>query len=164
MLTATLKPFLWPLLLLLIAVVVVAILKQRGLLGGATGPWPYYARKPLSQPEQVLYFRLVRALPDHIVLAQVQVSRVLGVKKGQNFHSWNNRINRLSYDFVVCAKDSTVVVAIELDDKTHEGARRAETDAKKTKATQDAGLRMIRWNVKSLPDEATIKQALLSAA
>ena len=164
MLIATLKPLLWPILLLFIAVVVIAILKHRGLLGGTTGPWPFYVRKPLSQPEQVLYFRLVRALPDHIVLAQVQVSRVLGVKKGQNFHSWNNRVNRLSYDFVVCTKDAAVVAAIELDDKTHEGARRGATDAKKDKATQDAGLRMVRWNVKSLPDEAAIKQALLSAA
>jgi len=164
MLPATLKPLLWPLLLLLLAVVVLALLKQRGLLGGTPGPWPFYARKPLSQPEQVLYFRLVRALPDHIVLAQVQVSRVLGVKKGQNFHAWNNRINRLSYDFVVCAKDSTVLATIELDDKTHDSAHRAATDGKKDKATQDAGLRMIRWHVMSLPDEAAIKQALLSAA
>ena len=75
-------------------------------LGGAKGtsPWPFYVKKPLSQPEQVLYHRLVKALPDHIVLAQVQVSRVLGVKKGFSFNEWNNRINRMSYDFVVCSK------------------------------------------------------------
>jgi len=45
-------------------------------------------------------------------LAQVQVSRVLGVKSGHKFHEWNNRINRLSYDFVVCAKDASVLAAI----------------------------------------------------
>ena len=164
MLAATLKSLLWPLALVVLAVVVLAVLKQRGLLRGNSGPWPFYVRKPVSQPEQILYFRLVRALPDHIVLAQVQVSRVLGVKKGQNVATWNNRINRMSYDFVVCAKDSTVIAAIELDDRTHESARRASTDAKKNKATQDAGLRMIRWNVKSLPDEAAIKKAMLSEA
>jgi hypothetical protein len=84
------------------------------------------------------------ALPDHIVLAQVQVSRVLGVKKGSNFNEWNNRINRMSYDFVVCAKDSTVLAAIELDDNSHETSRRAATDEKKNRATADAGLRLIR--------------------
>ena len=68
-----------------------------------------------DRPEQLLYHRLVRALPEHIVLAQVQASRVLGVKKGYRFHEWSNRINRLSYDFVVCGKDSTVIAAIELD-------------------------------------------------
>jgi NOL1/NOP2/fmu family ribosome biogenesis protein len=145
--------------LLLVLGVALAILKKRGLLPTADGPWPFYARQPLSQPEQVLYHRLVKALPEHIVLAQVQVSRVLGVKKGFKFQEWNNRINQLSYDFVVCAKNSDVLAAIELDDKSHEKASRAKTDAKKEKATSAAGVRLIRWNVKSLPSEAAIQAA-----
>jgi hypothetical protein len=110
----------------------------------------------------VLYHRLSRALPEHIVLAQVQVSRVLGVKKGFNFHEWNNRINRLSYDFVVCGRDSTVIAAIELDDKTHDNAARARTDGKKNKAAADAGLRLVRWNVRALPSEEVIRAELLA--
>lgn len=31
--------------------------------------WPLERRKPLSNPEQVLYYRLVSALPDYVVLA-----------------------------------------------------------------------------------------------
>jgi hypothetical protein len=111
-----------------------------------------------------MYHRLVKALPDHIVLAQVQVSRVLGVKKGSNFKEWNNRINRMSYDFVICGKDATVLAAIELDDKTHEASSRRATDEKKNKAKADPGLRLIRWNVKALPDEAAIQAQLRSAA
>ena len=159
------KTFFAVVLLLIAAVVLLLYLKKQGLLEGkGTGPWPFYVKKPLTQPEQVLYHRLVKALPEHIVLAQVQVSRVLGVKKGSNFNEWNNRINRLSYDFVVCSKDSTVLAAIELDDKTHESSRRAATDEKKNKATADAGLRLIRWNVKALPDESAIQAQLRSAA
>lgn len=107
---------------------------------------------------------MIRALPEHIVLAQVQVSRVLGVKKGANFHEWNNRINRLSYDFLVCTKDSTVIAAIELDDKTHELPSRTSTDEKKNKASADAGLRLIRWHVRSLPSEEIIREQLLTAS
>jgi very-short-patch-repair endonuclease len=147
------------LLFVLLAVVVLVVLKKLGAQGGVNGPWPFYAKRLLSPPEQVLYHRLVRALPEHIVLAQVQVSRVLGVKKGFKFHEWNNRINRLSYDFVVCGKDSTVLGAIELDDKSHESTSRTETDNKKDRATTSAGLRILRWHVKSLPDEAAIKSA-----
>ena len=151
------------LLLLTLAVFALAILKRLGFLAGRTSaPWPFYVKRPLSQPEQVLYHRLIRALPEHIVLAQVQVSRVLGVKKGFRFHEWNNRINRLSYDFVVCRKDSTVVAAIELDDKSHESEARAFTDEKKNKASADAGLRLLRWHVRSLPSEEIIRQALLA--
>jgi len=42
-----------------------------------------------------------------MVLAQVQLSRVLGVKKGFNPREWNNRINRMSYDFVVCSSSTS---------------------------------------------------------
>ncbi len=146
-------------ILLVVAAVVLAIRKKRRGAGPDTGPWPFYAKRPLSQPEQVLYHRLVKALPEHIVFAQVQVSRILGVKKGFNFHEWDNRINRLSYDFVVCTKDSTVLAAIELDDKSHEALSRAQTDQKKEKATSAAGVKLIRWHVKSLPDEQEIQSA-----
>lgn len=144
---------------LVIAILALAVIKRLGLAAAGKGPWPFYVKKPLSQPEQVLYHRLIRALPDHIVLAQVQASRVLGVKKGARFHEWNNRINRLSYDFLICGKDATVLAAIELDDKSHEARGRLQTDAKKDKASADAGLRVIRWHVKSMPNEQAIQQA-----
>jgi len=147
------------LLLILLAAVAVVVVTKKRRSADADGPWPFYAMRPLSEPEQVLYHRLVATLPGHVVLAQVQVSRVLGVKRGFNFSEWNNRINRLSYDFVVCSKDSTVLAAIELDDQSHESPRRVEVDKKKEKATSSAGVRLLRWHVKSMPDHAAIKAA-----
>jgi Protein of unknown function (DUF2726) len=85
--------------------------------------------------------------------------RVLGEKKGFSFHEWNNRINRMSYDFVVCSRDASVIAAIELDDQSHESESRAATDQKKNRATASAGVRLIRWHVKALPDLATIQNA-----
>lgn len=148
------------LLLLAIVAIIFAKLKQRSGLGDGEVAWPFYAKKPLTQPEQVLYHRLVDALPDHIVLAQVQLSRILGVKQGNNFHEWNNRINRMSLDFVVCGKNASIIAAIELDDKTHEKASRKEADDKKNKALSSAGVRLVRWQVNALPDEAGIRLAL----
>jgi hypothetical protein len=145
------------LLLLAIVAIIFAKLKQRGGLSDGEAAWPFYAKKPLTQPEQVLYHRLVNALPDHIVLAQVQLSRILGVKQGNNFHEWNNRINRMSLDFVVCGKDASIIAAIELDDKTHEKASRKD---KKNKALSSAGVKLVRWQVNALPDEAAIRLAL----
>lgn len=139
----------------------IAVKAKRGDKADDT-PWPFYAKKPLSGPEQVLYFRLCKALPEHIVLAQVGLSRILGVKKGNNFGEWFNRINRMSADFVICSKDSTIVVVIELDDSSHEKADRQTADAKKNKALGSAGIRIVRWSVKSMPDEAAIKGLLIS--
>ena len=158
-----LLPIVLVLLILIFLAVVVA--KKLGRLpsNSMVGPaiWPFYVKKLLTPPEQILYQRLVKALPEQIVLAQVQVSRVLGVKKGWRFHEWNNRINRLTYDFVVCTQDSTVIAAIELDDPSHEKESRRITDEKKNKASVNAGLRLIRWHVRSIPDEQAIRQELL---
>jgi very-short-patch-repair endonuclease len=153
----------WLILLLVVIAVVVAIvvLKAKTQEGTGDEEWPFYAKKPLTQPEQVLYFRLTKALPDHIVLAQVQLSRFLGVKKGSNFQAWYNRINRMSADFLVCRKDSSIVAAVELDDASHGRGDRQSADAKKDKAFSSAGIRVVRWQAKALPDEVTIKAALL---
>ena len=48
--------------LLILALVVLVILKKRGSLGAGETEWPFYAKKPLTQPEQVLYHRLVTAM------------------------------------------------------------------------------------------------------
>lgn len=121
-------------------------------------PWPFYAKK------QVLYFRLCKALPDHIVLAQVGLSRLLGVRKGHDFNEWFNRINRMSADFVVCAKDASILAVIELDDATHAKADRQAADAKKDKALTAAGIRILRWQAKALPDEDAIRKTFATPA
>lgn len=137
--------------------VVVALVAAQLKKSAADGEWPFYAKKPLSNPELVLYFRLRQALPNHIVLAQVALSRILGVKKGHNFGEWFNRINRMSADFVVCAKDAAILAVIELDDSSHERNDRKAADKKKDKALSAAGIRVVRWNVKALPDEGGIR-------
>lgn len=153
-------------LTLLLVIVAVAgtlaaliVIKKRSETG-VNKQWPFYVKRPLTSPEQILLHRLVDALPGHIILAQVQVSRVLGVKKGHNFANWNNRISQLSYDYVICDKSAGVIAVVELDDNSHNAPRRAAADAKKEKATLDAGVKLIRWRVSALPDDATIHTAL----
>lgn len=118
----------------------------------------------MTAPEQILYFRLRDALPEHIVLAQVQLSRFLGVKKGERAQPWLNRINRLSVDFLILKKDASVVAAIELDDKSHERRDRRAADERKTRALMDAGVLLIRWNVASLPSATEIQADLASVS
>ena len=125
------------------------------------GDWPFYARKAMTEAEQALYFRLCKSLPEHLVLAQVGLSRILGVKKGHKVHEWNNRINRMSADFVICRKDASVLAVIELDDKSHQKADRKAADTKKDKALAAAGIKVIRWTPGNIPDEAGIRAAII---
>ncbi|GLR13708.1 hypothetical protein GCM10007907_24980 [Chitinimonas prasina] len=145
----------------IVAIGIIAAAKN-GLSNAGKTPshWPYYAKRPLSQPEQVLYYRLIQALPGFVVLPQVGLSRFLGVKKGNNVSEWNNRINRMSVDFLVCDKAMQIVAAIELDDATHTRADRQKADAKKDQVLKSAGIMLLRWPVKGMPDIASIRQQL----
>jgi len=145
--------------LLVLAVVGAIALQKLKRSASSDEPWPFFSKKPLSDPEQVLYHRLVKALPECIVLAQVPLSRLLGVTKGANRVAWHNRISQKSVDFVVCLKDLTVVAVVELDDATHDRAVRKTADATKNKALASAGVNIVRWNVTSLPDETSIRTA-----
>ena len=69
----------------------------------------------------------------------------------------------MSADFVVCSKDSIVLAVIELDDTSHEKQSAKIRDAKKDRALTSAGIRILRWHVKAIPDELTIKAAFAEA-
>ncbi|MFT4249092.1 MAG: DUF2726 domain-containing protein [Pseudomonas sp.] len=126
--------------------------------------WPFYGKRVLTDAEQVFYWRLVEALPDSVVLAQVQLSRFLGVCKGNQRIQWLNRVSQKSADFVVCAKDFSVVAVIELDDASHARASRQKADFDKAKAIADAGLRLVRWTVKSMPTAGQIRDEIYPPA
>ncbi|WP_230950303.1 DUF2726 domain-containing protein [Xylella fastidiosa] len=129
---------------------------EKESLSSEPSEWPFYPKRVMTSPEQVLYWRLIEALPGHIVLCQVQLSRFLGVRRGHQWH-WFNRINQKSADFVVCAKDSSVVAVIELDDMTHLRESRKKADFDKSKAIENAGLRLIRWDVSAIPSTHQIR-------
>jgi len=142
----------------------VLVFLQRLFLGksGSDGRWPYRLKQVLSVPEQVLYHRLIEALPGHVVLAQVGLTRVLAVDKvqGKRYFEWFNKINKMSLDYVVCTRDMNVLCAVELDDSSHDDVKRRSADAVKNKALESAGVRLIRWHVKSMPDSQQIIDAV----
>lgn len=149
------------LIVVLVIVVVVSLLKRS--VSSIDEVWPLESRRPLSAVEQKLYWRLVQALPEHPVLAQVQLSRMMAVKRVPKARAWRNRIDRKSADFVVCNKDFSVAAVIELDDSSHDRADRRKADADKDAALRSAGIRIVRWSVKALPDTAQIQRELLTA-
>lgn len=151
----------------IIAVCIVVILayvfiteKEKTLAGRMPD---FYRKKPMTNIEQALYFRLVTALPDHIVLAQVQVSQIVGIKRGKNTQAWFNKISRKSVDFLICKKDASIVAAIELDDKSHEQPDRVKADADKNTALRAAGITLVRWEARNLPAMDDIQAAITAA-
>ncbi len=121
---------------------------------------PYLRRPLMTATEMDVYITLLEALPDYMVFCQVQASRVLEVPKSRETYYWFNFVSRLSYDFVICRADSTPIAVIEVDDRTHELPERQEADNRKNKATEAAGVAVIRWLVGETPSHEQIAKLI----
>lgn len=153
----------------LIVVVVLALafgvlyfVRQSNVAEKKDGRMPFYKKRPLTPVEVVLFNHLRRALPDCMILAQVQLSRFLDVESGENKLAWLNRVNRMSVDFLICDEKSNIIAVIELDDKLHRRADRRKANEKKNRAILSAGLHLIRWPVGKVPSIASIRATVLS--
>lgn len=138
------------LLVALIALIIMALFgaKAKGRRRFKYNPeeeWPFTAKKLQTNNEEALYKRLKEMLPEYHIFAQVQLSRLIDVKKGHDFNKWFNRINRMSVDFVICDESLKVISVIELDDSSHRDQHRQEQDYKKNKALKSADINIIRW-------------------
>ena len=143
--------------------VLAARLKPRG--GIFSKPWPLEAKRQLlTERERALYQRLVQCLPGYIVLAQVQLLQVFNFKRSQRSYAIHNRISQLSIDFLILNPDTSIVAAVELDDATHAPEKRRQADARKDHALKSAGVPLIRWNAKNLPDRVAILAAIPTLA
>ena len=138
---------------LLLAMRVLRALKQQR----SDESWPFIAKKPLTRVEQALYFRLIDALPQQIVLAQVPMTSFLRVRRGQTWSEWHSRISQKSVDYLICERDFSIVAAIELDDASHDSPARVHADATKSRALTSAGVTLVRWRTTAMPDIATIR-------
>lgn len=147
--------------LLIAAALAILIAKRLAITKRQRAAWTCKPRRVLTDPEQVLFHRLREAMPECIVLAQVELSRVVvpSDPNKQNAFTLYNRIRGKSLDFVVCLKDFTVVAALELDDASHTRSRRA-ADETKNDALASAGIALVRWNVRTLPTVAQIREYL----
>lgn len=139
-------------LLALVVLIVIGVAMARRNRMAAGDMLSYESVKPLSAPEQVLYWRLLEALPECVVLPQVTFSRFMkpdtgGVAPKEEYHALQNRISQKTIDFLVCLKDFTVVAAIELDDATH----KRDADERRDQILRAAGVVVIRLRTREMP-------------
>lgn len=119
----------------------------------------YQQVRPLSDAEQALYWRLVEALPECVILSQVTFSRFMkpdtgGVAPAREYHALRNRISQKTIDFLVCLKDFTVVAAIELDDSSHVEA----SDRARDELLRAGGIAVLRMPSRDMPSVARLRE------
>lgn len=127
--------------------------------------WPFTPMPVMTDSEVVFFHKLLSAMPEYHIFAQVQLSRLIEPsEEAQGERSfWFNRICRQSVDYVLVAKDAqTMVLAIELDDWTHDSIPRQKQDAKKDKALASAGIAIVRFHAEKLPSTQMLRHELLA--
>jgi len=126
-------------------------------------PLTVRAKCLLSDPEKLLYGRLVRALPGHIVFAKLPMSQLLDIARDPSREKAPSLAHELRHwvaDFVVCAADFTVTAVIQLDRRAQPRELQRMRDALRNQQLQAAGIRAFRVPIADIPTEAHLKALL----
>jgi len=117
---------------------------------------PHY--RLLNDAEQLLYERLLEAMPNMRIFAQIgvaQLAQLRGRQDAQRLHRMAGR----GVDFVVCAGDFSIIAAIEL---TWPGqGSQAEDD--KREALESLGIPLIVFRPNQLPDAEALSREIADA-
>ena len=123
-----------------------------------------YAKKQyfFSAAERSFYEVLKRLIaPDYTLFAKVRLADLVFVTKGASaWQSHFNRINGKHVDFVLCDRDLAPVVAIELDDLSHDDEDRQERDKFVDLALAAAALPIVRIRAKRAYAPDRVRAAL----
>lgn len=135
----------------LIVVLVMAMVAVLLLLSWRPRPkrlptWPFLPRPLMTDAEVRFYEALSKAVPEYTIMVQVALSRIIDASHSDEPQMWFNRICRQSVDYVLVDNDyQTVLLAIELDDWTHDDPVRKAQDDKKDHALYSAGIPILRF-------------------
>jgi uncharacterized protein DUF2726 len=132
------------LVIVVVILVIVVAIAQR-FIPAAKQSFPFAKRQYFfSAAERSLYEILRRLLPEHVVFAKVGLGELVYVtRKGSEWRTHRNRIDRKHLDFVICNADLEPVVAIELDDSSHREQRRRDRDAFVDQVLAAAGIPIV---------------------
>ena len=125
-----------------------------------------YKRKDflISRPEYEFFNILFKILENQYhIFTQVHLPTILDHKiTGQNWKGAFSHINGKSVDFVICDKsDIKPLLAIELDDKSHEREDRIERDSEVERMLKEAGMPLLRFENNGSFNKEEIKRSIL---
>jgi len=125
--------------------------------------WPPQATRVMTSGECKAWSVLRTALPEHIILAQVPLSRFMKVPTRNSYSEWLRRVGMMSADIVVCDAQSHVVAVIdvrEADGKEH--ARARQRHARMDGVIAAAGIPLHVWHESTIPTPSVARDLVLS--
>ncbi len=153
--------------LLIIAMIAFVIFAAFQKGSGNQQPQHEYVLKPklLSIAERSFFGVLSQAVgKEGVVFAKIRVADVLQPRKGLDKSTRQKAFNRISakhFDYVICNPGTLeAVLAIELDDKSHQSKTAAARDEVKNSASKSAGFPLIRIKAKRVYSLQEIRVSL----
>jgi hypothetical protein len=119
--------------------------------------WPPQAVRVMTLGERQAFEILRRAMPGHVVLAQVPLSRFISVPTRFPYAQWLQRAGRLGVDLLVCDFSSRAVAAVEVR-TADESARSAKRHQRLVEVLRAAGVTVHEWNEDDLPSVAEARE------
>ena len=125
---------------------------------------PYLRRRfLLSRAEKYFYNVLRRIVDPHTVLAKVRLADL--VEADERHRLWRSNFNRIQskhIDFVICDAALCPIIAVELDDSSHQRAERKARDHDVDRILQIASLPILRVPARRTYDDDEIEKQLLA--
>lgn len=118
--------------------------------------WPPQAVRVMTLDERQAFEIARRAMPRHLVLAQVPLARFISVPTQNAYATWLSRAGRISVDILITDGSSRPVAAIEIHG-ADESPRSLKRHERLTQVLQAAGIPVHAWREDALPtlEEAT---------
>ena len=124
---------------------------------------PYYSKETLLSRGELAFYRYLRqAVPKGVSVSfKVRLSDLIGCSAQGWREGFGAKISQKHVDFVLVNADTTaILLAIELDDKTHLAADRRERDRFVDKALAAAGIAILRVPAAAEYDMRVIRSAV----
>ncbi len=127
--------------------------------------WPPEATRVLTLRHQRALEVLRRAVPEHMILAQVPLSHFIKVPTRHSYVEWLRRVGHVCVDLMVCDAASNVVAIVEVRQADKADSERARKRQQRTeRVLRAAGIPLHVWNEAFLPDPIAVRKALLPDA
>ena len=124
--------------------------------------WPPEATRVLTVRHQRAMEVLRRAMPDHLILAQVPLSHFIKVPTRLSYVEWLRRVGHVCVDLMVCDAASNVLAVIEVRQADKMESERARKRHQRVERVLRAtGIPLHVWNEALLPDPVAVRRTLL---
>lgn len=107
--------------------------------------YPYKKVKVMTETERKFYEQIKPSINEnYILLSKVRLWDIIDTTAKEKQYIYTNKIKSKHIDFLITNKEAEPIIAIEIDDKSHEQAKRKDSDEFKNKAFEAAGIKLIR--------------------